>query len=323
MSQRAILLMCFATAMVTAQSITQNFGSGANAFSIDFVEIGNAGNTPDVRTYVNPYSVGAVSYIYNLGKYEVSRDVVQKASSSGGLGITLSDMSIYGGNGGNRPAVGVSFQEMARIVNWLNTSKGYEVAYNFGGLNGNISAWASGQHYQNNLFRNKNAVFFLPTLDEWYKGAFADSSGNWHQFATGDTKPLAVDDGTTGGTAVYSVYPNISLRTGPSDVDQAGGLSFWGTMGQGGNVFEVTETIYDGYGAGVDSTGEPYREMRGGSWLLDSYDLGRDAARYATTTITEYSNEIGFRVLMIPEPSAFSLLAVGLGALAILRRRRS
>jgi hypothetical protein len=34
-------------------------------------------------------------------------------------------------------------------------------------------------------------------------------------------------------------------------------------------------------------------------------------------------NDYGFRVAMVPEPSGFSLLVVGLGGLAALRRRKS
>jgi hypothetical protein len=35
------------------------------------------------------------------------------------------------------------------------------------------------------------------------------------------------------------------------------------------------------------------------------------------------SIDVGFRVAMVPEPSVLSLLAVGLGGMAMMRRRRS
>jgi len=37
----------------------------------------------------------------------------------------------------------------------------------------------------------------------------------------------------------------------------------------------------------------------------------------------ERNYNVGFRIAMVPEPSALSLLAIGLGGLAIIRHRRS
>ena len=103
-----------------SQTITEMFGTGANRFSIDFVQIGNPGNAAD--TTGNPNPIGSVSYVYNIGKYEISQDAVNKANNGGALGITLFDLGSYGGNGLNKPATGVSWYEGARFVNWLNTS---------------------------------------------------------------------------------------------------------------------------------------------------------------------------------------------------------
>jgi formylglycine-generating enzyme required for sulfatase activity len=40
-------------------------------------------------------------------------------------------IGISTGNGANRPATGVSWNEAARYVNWLNTSNGLAPAYKF------------------------------------------------------------------------------------------------------------------------------------------------------------------------------------------------
>ena len=109
------------------QTITETFGSGVNQFSIDFVQIGNPGNAADTTGSPNP--VGSVGYVFNLGKYEISRDIIDKANSLGGLGVSMYDMTSYGGNGANRPATGVSWNEAARFVNWLNTSRGYSISH--------------------------------------------------------------------------------------------------------------------------------------------------------------------------------------------------
>lgn len=45
----------------------------------------------------------------------ISRDMVTKANSTGGLGIALLDMTSFGGNGVNRPATGVSWNKAARF----------------------------------------------------------------------------------------------------------------------------------------------------------------------------------------------------------------
>ena len=149
---------------------TEIFGSSTNAFDIQFVEIGNPNNSAD--TTGRPNSVGSVAYTYNLGKYEISRDQIAKANIEGGLGITLQDMASFGGNGAARPASGISWNEAAIFVNWLNTSTGNTAAYKFD-ENGSLQSWSAGQYSGNNTFRHKNAYYFLPTRDEWYKGALS------------------------------------------------------------------------------------------------------------------------------------------------------
>ena len=62
------------------------FGSGANTFNIDFVNIGNPGNAAD--TDVDPSPLGSVGYLYRVGKYETSEQMIDKANLVGGLGIT-------------------------------------------------------------------------------------------------------------------------------------------------------------------------------------------------------------------------------------------
>ena len=162
-----------------AQGLLQTFGSGTNQFQIEFVTIGNPGNAADTTGSPNP--VGSVGYVYSMGKYEVSRDMITKANAAGTLGITLFNMSSFGGNGVNRPATGISWNEAARFVNWLNTSQGYQAAYNFttSGANANITLWGAGQYSGSNQFRHKDAYYFLPSVDEWYKAAYGSPNGTW------------------------------------------------------------------------------------------------------------------------------------------------
>ncbi|MCX7386339.1 MAG: hypothetical protein NTX48_06700 [Planctomycetales bacterium] len=69
------LLVCgFWQSYATAGMIT--FEIGGNQFTMNFVDIGNAGNADDTTGRPNP--AGAVGYAYGLGKYEVSEDMITK-----------------------------------------------------------------------------------------------------------------------------------------------------------------------------------------------------------------------------------------------------
>jgi hypothetical protein len=314
-------LLALGCQSASAQLVTESFGTGANAFTMDFVTIGNPRNAADTTGI--PASAGSVAYTYNLGKYEVSRDMITKASSEGNLGITLQDISSYGGNGVNKPATGVSWYEAAKYVNWLNTSTGGTAAYKFDG-SGNFQLWSSTDegYNANNMFRNSLAKYVIASSNEWYKGAYGNLDGTWNNFATGrDSVPTAVASGTADNTAVYG--GSAGGVYGPAEVTSAGGLSPWGTMGQGGNMFEFMETAQDGIN---DIAGES-RDMRGGGYTIIS-------AAAPSTLSSSYRSMYGvnplvggetvFRVanVSVPEPSALSLLAIGLSGLALVRRRK-
>jgi len=294
----------------SAQLVTESFGSGANQFSMEFVTIGNPNNAAD--TTGSPNSAGSVAYTYNIGKYEVSRDMITKANTAGSLGITMYDMTSYGGNGLLTPATGITYYEAATYVNWLNTSTGGTAAYKFVG--GTFQLWSSTDagYNANNLFRNSLAKYVIASSNEWYKGAYGKADGSWSNFPNGtDIAPTAVASGTDANTAVYGG------QSGPADIDNAGGLSAYGTMAQGGNAWEWTETARDG----SNNTAGEIRELRGGSW-----DLGSDYLEASYRNSLHPSGEVssfGFRVASVPEPSSLSLLVLGGAVVALCRRKRA
>jgi sulfatase modifying factor 1 len=312
----ALTLLTIALLYVpTAQAaIIDTFGTGTNTFTMTFEPIGNPGNAPD--TTGNPNPAGSVAYAYNMGKYEVSRDMINKANAEDDLGITLWNMISFGGNGANRPATGVSWNEAARFVNWLNTSQGYSPAYKFDlqpgdvGYNvlADITLWQATDSGFNsaNRFRNSLARYFLPSIDEWYKAAYFDpnanggSGGYWNYPYGSDTRPSAVSGGTTTNSAVYGQ----PINQGPADVDNAGGLSPYGLVGLGGNVLEWQETGSDL----VTNNSNGDRVFRGGSWF-DGFSTLSASLRYRDPP-SNASSRIGFRVASIPEPSSAVLLTL-------------
>ena len=304
----------FTLAGVLALTITSahadTFGSGADTFIIDFVDIGNAGNTDDLGAgggiYSTPY--GGVSYGYRMGTYEISQDAITKATASG-LGSVVA-----GSWGASQPAADMTWFEAAAFVNFLNTSTGHQAAYQLTGVTA-LTPWASVDAWQaggENLYRHKDAYYFLPSEDEWYKAAYHQNDGvsaNYWDYATGSNSiPTAVASGTGAGTAVYD-----GAAGSPAAVNNDGGLSAYGTMGQNGNVWEWDESAFDGI--------SEFRAVSGGGWLNTESDLRSSMTQ--PLVAPSFSNfVVGFRVASVPEPTS-ALLLLGSGAMLLLRRRRA
>jgi hypothetical protein len=292
------------------------FGSGANTFTIDFVNIGNAGNADDVNNpYPNPGDggtpFGGVAYEYRMGVTEVSQDWITKATNQGMTNVTAGAFT------GNQPAANMTWYEAAAFVNFLNTSTGHQPAYDLRySSDWFMVLWSSGQAWRvggENLYRHKDAFYFLPSEDEWYKAAYHKNDGvtaNYWDYATGsDAIPVAVASGTEAGTAVYN-------DESPASVDNNGGLSPYGTRGQNGNVFEWQESALS---APNDSSDES-RTIRGGDWSSGYAFLFSSARISYGPAFT--SEGVGFRVASVPEPSA-AILMIGSGLMFLLKRRRS
>jgi formylglycine-generating enzyme len=294
------------------------FGSGLNSFEIDFVTIGNPGNPADTTGQPNP--AGSVPYAYRIGKYEISEQMIEKANALDGLGITIDS------RGPDKPATSVSWFEAAKFVNWLNTSEGHMPAYKFVPLDRfsppdlvasqGFVLWQPGDdgYDPGNLFRNGLAHYFLPSADEWYKAAFYDpATASYYDYPTGsNTPPTAVASGTAPGTAVF----HQDLSAGPADIMQAGGLSPYGTMAQGGNIEEWEETEL---GLVNDNT-LALRGRRGGAWetLASTFSA---STRFGSGPSIPLA-PTGFRVAgVIPEPCTMALLGMGLMALFGLTNR--
>jgi len=301
------------TLACTSTTYADTFGSGLNAFGIDFVTIGNPGNAADTTGKPNP--AGEVDYIYRMGTYEISEDMIDAA----GLGIT------HDTRGDNKPATSVSWYEAATFVNWLNVDAGGTPAYKFSGST--FDVWVAGDtadYDAANIYRSKRAKYFLPSVDEWYKSAYHDASagivGTYFNYPTGsDSVPDGID--FEGDTTFDAVFNDGDFNSVPNDITDVGLLSPYGTAGQGGNVFEWDETDLDLTNG--PSPGSSARGVRGGSWGSHSdYLLSSDRILGVPTDGVYY---VGFRVAsVVPEPSTLLLgLLAAVGLLMRRTRRRS
>ena len=301
----AVLFAAF-TYNIQASAQADSFGTSGNEFTIDFVNIGNAGNAADTTGY------GAVPYEYRVGKYEITQDAITKATASGMVGVTAGAWT------GNQPAADISWYEAAAFVNFLNTNSGKTVAYNLTFTTSwSMALWSSEQAWTaggTNLYRNKDAYYFLPSENEWYKSAYYNAAGtNYFLYPTASsTAPTAVASGTNASSAVYNNAASV-----PATVDSSGGLSPYGTMGQGGNVYEWNESAF----AGTNSSSSGARAVRGGDFLNTELNLRSSFRSFLDPTFED--GGIGFRVASVPEPSTYVLLAMSAaGALWWARSRR-
>ena len=316
--KKTILSLLVAVGMIGSAS-ADTFGTGGNQFTLDFTSIGNAGNAADTLT-----GYGAVPYTYRMGTYDISQNQIDAATANGLQGV------VGGAWVGDQPAANISWYQAAAFVNWLDTSTGHQAAYNLTYSGGAYTmdlwhSWDTG-YDPNNLYRNKNAVYVLPSEDEWYKAAYGKNDGSGYTlYATGsDTPPTPVASGTDVGTAVYSQ----SSEQGPSSVYLAGGPSSYGTRGQGGNVYQLLESSTDGN----NSVSVADHTIRGGFWGGQDYRM-ESSTRYGYNGADFGGNlgssPLGFRVASvadlgaIPEPSTYALFGIGaVGMLIVMRRKR-
>ena len=240
------------------------FGSGSNQFDMTFVEIGNPANANDTTGKPNP--AGSVAYKYQIGKYEVREEMIDKFNSSQSLNIYSKDT-----RGANKPATSVSWNHAARFVNWLNTSQGHQAAYNFttDGVDDNIALWTSEEAWQlggENLFRHKDAHYFLPSMGEWYKAAYyalkPDGAGSYLHFASNQSNRPRID------------RPQPDL------------LSPWGMAGFANRVWEWTES----------PVGQLHHAIRSAAWYLGNNK--QSAGRFYSHPQIEDAR-IGFRMVRL------------------------
>ena len=311
-ASRAWVLVCALVGLLVGTAAADSFGTGANQFTIDFVPI--LGTT-------NPASgFGIVNNDYRMGRFEITNQQWTKFKAGLGVPVTGAPSSAYDGTpswtGTNVPTNNVSWYEAAQFVNWLNTSTGHQAAYKFTGTQGtgdySLATWsvteASGG---TNLYRHKDAFYYLPTEHEWVKAAYWDGTA-LRTYATKPGESLHQGDGISGTGWNYYDDGYATDPYGPWNVG-SGSEELNGTFDMMGNVFEWMESPYGGSIYGTGST----RAMRGGSYVGydDDYFLASSNRHYYDPYLE--SGGLGFRVASgVPEPSSLVLLSLGGGSVA-------
>lgn len=271
-------------------AITDNLGNY-------YVLVADAGNRGDIANRF----LGRVNYCYCISKTELSNssycsflnavavfadpyglydENMARAACGGIIQTKIGNKYQYRCKDGweERPVVYVNYYDICRYANWmhygcprtgkceLGTTEGTKVrgAYD----TSDFEEVRSGQKraYESFGKRNKGAKFWIPSENEWYKAAYYDPQiiGNrkYHDYPTRSSIPPSQNQ------ANYMVNNHLALGNpyfvAPVDsFDNA--PSYYGTLQQGGNVWEWIEDWQYGI---IGSRG-----LRGGSWSYTFYGL--------------------------------------------------
>ncbi|MFM7520808.1 MAG: SUMF1/EgtB/PvdO family nonheme iron enzyme, partial [Planctomycetota bacterium] len=213
-----------ATAALVALSLATLAVSHARGVTIDWVTVGNPGNTADT----SPSGYGSVAESFQIMKFEFTNSQYTQflnsidpsgtnpntvynnnmsSNARGGISFTIgnADGAKYAvrSNMGDKPVNYVSWFDAARVANWL--------------MNGatSSSSTETGAYTLNNATSgnavavNSGATFFIPTEDQWYKAAYykggSTNAGYWDYATQSDSGPASVTaDSTTGNGSAGS-----------------------------------------------------------------------------------------------------------------------
>lgn len=262
---------------------------------LEFVTIGSPGNPGDTRTdfpdKANPYGCGAVNYMYQIGKYEITNGqwdtFVSLAGAPIGNPSEAYDESAYW-PGDNVSANEVSWYESLQFCNYLTSGDKSQGAYLFSGDNSNPGDYLGIDRAA--AIATYGTIYVIPTEDEWYKTAYYTGSG-YSTFANGlDTIPAADNGWNYTGGPYYEMW----------DVGS-------GTEEQNG-TFDIMGNVYEWNEEEICS----YRGVRGGCYYDSHVDLrssDRSECNPITAPYVEY-HAFGFRIVSLTEEPFYELTVI-------------
>jgi sulfatase modifying factor 1 len=333
------------------------------AITLEMVTVGDPGNVGELsgRADLGTQRLcGAVDYVYQIGKYEVTNAQYRaflnsvarygdpfELYSSKSWGIqqtgagTVGDPYVYGHknddpNWENRPVSCVSWYSSLRFINWVQN--GQPVAEAGPGVTetgtytlsdpSSVTGPGSEVHTYYTVAIPDHATlttptWVLPTEDEWYKAAYYKGGGTaagYWDYAT-QSDTLPDNNPPELDTGNSANYSFIDLD--PNTDQYAVGPPYYMTDVGAYGLSESAYGTYDQNG-NVDewNEGQPEAPYRGKRGAGWNYDQYRLPAfeRYAGTDADFVGSGTGFRIGVVPEPATF--LPVGLGLL-LTRRRMS
>lgn len=263
-----------------------------NEFALEFVTVSATNAT--ANPYADPAYVfgdlGVVPYEFRIMKYEVSWDQGRKLRDAMSLPITIEAAVTNVANTNARPCSKVIPMEVLLMANALNTSRGYQKAYNISGSYPSFTlgtwdpqdAWCLGG--QTNLFRHRNTKYFVPSIHEYMQAAAYDPATGWKKYGVGETTAPVSINGFYGGAAIPGTQVNSQvLDERYPDFNYF--VDSGGMRQHSGNVSDVTLTV----GGGGDITGVAYAGYVQG--------FARTNNTAASWTITQGANTSGSAVV--------------------------
>ncbi|MGA2795947.1 MAG: SUMF1/EgtB/PvdO family nonheme iron enzyme [Thermoguttaceae bacterium] len=332
--------MVLAAAIVlTAGMVSANvFNMGPGLTSLEMVPVGDPGNAPNNLIMVPPSPSdsitydGSVGYAYKIGKCEISAGQYTEflnavAGNSDPYGLYNSYMattraggqitksgSVYTAALPNQPANCISWGDAARFCNWMANGQPTTGVEDFsttedGSYYLNVTDWLA-------ITRKPGATWFIPTEDEWYKAAYYDPNkggpgvgGYWLWPTKSDDCPSNEYPSSGTNNANYNADTRSSGPPYTTEVGSfANSLSAYGTLDQGGNVWEWNETVFPEYSS---------RGVCGGGWWDPAPWFRADHHSWFGG-----GDNTGFRVAEVPEPGNITLLVCGAIAGLIWWRRQ-
>lgn len=318
-----------AIALCLSQAVA---GTSISREGINFQVIGSAGNRPIQAGEAESFRVGrgSVGYEYGLSTTEVTvSQYFQFVDAYGRVNQQYPDVSLLGrGIQLNSLAASgysvtpslmqysatMSWRNAARMCNWLHNGRRNEKwafesgAYDVSTFTANPNGTVNDQ-----IARSAGAKFWIPSLDEWIKGAFYDpnrygvSGDGYWQRPGGQNEYLVTGTPGLGGQTDAQWNPNPALApfVPVGSYPQVQGP--WGLLDVSGGEAEWTEA----------RSGDSARQVLG-SRRNDPFWALADSISWIGDTL-EPDFFAGFRIATVPAPSSLAVFSM----IVLFVRRRS